>query len=477
MRDNIIIILFLSMWLTSPDCQSQPGFSQYLISDQVHGTQSLYSYDMDNDGDQDILGAAAEDNDIIFWRNEGGNPLKWTKIIVNGNFSGAGTVTGCDINGDGLTDILAGAKTGDQIAWWENSGGDTILWTKHTIRNNYDFPHEVYGCDIDMDGDTDVLAASSLQHEITLWRNGGGTPIDWNEQSIATGFTQAKSVHAGDFNNDGLPDVVAASLINNEISWWQNGGGWPIQWTKHTVTSSFSGAHRVQAVDIDQDGLVDILGTGWYANQIAWWRNNEGNPVSWVKQEIASGFTRTCIGIAVDLDGDNDIDVVGSAQDGDEVAWFQNDGNYPINWTKITIDPTFIRVWPVCAADFDGDSDIDIAAASGHEGNNEVRWYESNLVAGFNELQETGKAFHLLTVSPNPCREIMTLNFTLSIPQSIRIELLTFQGMILRSESFLNLSQGEHRISFDLAKYSPGIYLVRLITNEKDETIKCYFMH
>ncbi len=375
MRNIGIIILFLLQWMTSPECQSQPEFSQYLISDQVHGTQSLFATDVDGDGDSDILGAAAEDHDVIFWRNEGGTPLQWTKIIVNGTFSGAGTVMGCDINGDGKTDILAGAKTGDQIAWWENSGGDTILWIKHIIRSSYDFPHEVYGCDIDLDGDTDVLAASSLQNEITLWRNEGGTPVAWSEQTVATGFTQAKSVHAGDFNSDGLPDVVGASLLDNEISWWENGGGWPIQWTKHVVTSSFSGAHRVESVDMDQDGLPDILAAGWYANQIAWWRNDGGNPVGWTKQVITSGFQRTCVAIPTDLDQDGDIDVIGTSQDGDEVAWFRNNGGNPINWQKFLIDPEFDRVWPVCAADFDGDTDIDIAAASGHEGNNQVRWY------------------------------------------------------------------------------------------------------
>ncbi|NCA77419.1 MAG: hypothetical protein EOM90_13890 [Alphaproteobacteria bacterium] len=375
MRYNLIIIFLLSQWLISLECHSQPEFSQYLISDQVHGTQSLFACDIDNDGDHDILGDAAEDNDVIFWRNEGEYPLQWTEIIVNGTFSGAGTVTGCDINGDGKMDILAGAKGGDEIAWWENSGGDTILWTKHTIRENYDFPHEVFGCDIDMDGDTDVLAASSLQNELTLWRNEGGTPIGWSEQTIATGFTQAKSVHAGDFNDDGLPDVVGASLLNNEISWWENGGGWPVQWTQHTVTTSFAGAHRVEAVDMDLDGLPDILAAGWYANQIAWWRNDGGNPVGWTKQVIASGFQRTCIAIPADLDEDGDIDVIGTSQDGDEVAWFRNNGGSPVNWQKFSIDPDFDRVWPVCAADFDGDADIDIAAASGHEGNNQFRWY------------------------------------------------------------------------------------------------------
>lgn len=375
MRFTFIIILLQLIWLTSPECRSQPVFSQHLISDQVNGTQSLYSCDVDGDGDQDILGAAAEDNDVIFWRNDGGTPLEWTKIIVNGTFSGAGTVTGCDINGDGKMDILAGAKTGDQIAWWENSGGDTILWTKHIIRSSYNFPHEVYACDIDLDGDTDVLAASSLQNEITLWRNEGGTPVAWTEQTIAAGFTQAKSVHAADFNSDGLPDVVAASLLNNEISWWENGGGWPIYWTKHVVTSSFSGAHRVESVDIDQDGLPDILAVGWYANQIAWWQNGGGNPVGWTQQVITSGFQRTCIAIPADLDEDGDIDVIGTSQDDDEVAWFRNNGGSPINWQKFSIDPEFDRVWPVCAGDFDGDADIDIAAASGHDGNNQFRWY------------------------------------------------------------------------------------------------------
>jgi hypothetical protein len=450
------------------DLAAQPTFESHLISDATQSTESLYIIDLDNDGDQDILGAAAEyDHDVIWWRNDGGDPVQWTKIIIDGNFQGAGAIYAADLNNDSLTDIIAGAKLGNQVAWWENGGGNPVNWTKRVIQFSYIFPHELFATDLNLDGNMDILAASSGLNEITWWENCGGNPVIWTRQVISQNFPQAKSVHCGDFNNDGLPDVVGASLTGNQIFWWKNNGGIPIQWSEYPVTANLAGAHRVQAIDLDKDGRVDILGTGYYANEIAWWRNEGADPIIWTKQVIASNFPRACVALAIDLDNDNRIDVIGTSQNGNRVEWWRNEGGDPIAWTKYTIDGDFYRVWPLCAGDLDRDGDIDVVAASGVEGNYEVRWYENNLVVGMKESGNSAINNEKVEVFPNPVSNILNIYVPGTGKESVQIDLFT-----VAERKIINLFSGkldhvQKLIKIPVPELPVGLYLLKIYTDSK----------
>ena len=175
-------------------------FCSRTLDNNVHGTASVVASYLDNDGDLDILGAVYEEDAIVYWRNDGGNPLVWTKQLIDTDFQKA---------------------------------------------------ISVYAADIDGDDDADVLGAAAVKNEITLWRNDGGDPIQWTEHIIDTSFMGAKSVRVADFNEDHDLDVVGAALAGNEVAIWYNNGGNAIKWKKSTIDSTFKGAHRVQAVDMD----------------------------------------------------------------------------------------------------------------------------------------------------------------------------------------------------------------------------------
>lgn len=349
-----------------------------MVDAQVYGTASIYVEDIDNDGDWDILGAVLEQSDIVWWRNDGGDPFTWTRFLIDGSSSQAISVYAADLDDDGDQDAIAAASVGDEVAWYENQGGDPVTWTKYVIRSNYDFAHEVYAHDLDMDGDLDVLGAGSFDNLISWWRNDGGDPINWTEQTISATCYGAKSVRVADLDEDGDNDVVGAGIYDNDVSWWRNDGGDPIQWVEHVIDYNFAGAHRVQIIDIDEDDDDDILAVAYLGNEIAWYSNDGGTPITWTKQTITTGFEAACIAQAADLDGDGDLDVAGSAQTGNEVAWWRNDGGDPIVWTKFFIADTFERAWPLYVCDLDEDGDEDVLSGSSWAGIHEVRWWENS---------------------------------------------------------------------------------------------------
>jgi len=369
-----IVFQFLILMLTFliQTGHPQTTFTKHVIDNSFGGAGGVYACDFDADGDLDFLGAG-NNGGIAWWRNDGGNPLSFKKQVIDANFAGAFSVHAADVDGDHDLDVFGAAWHAHQIACWRNDSG---TWTKQIIAGSYTNAHAVYACDLDQDGDVDVLGASAGLNRISWWRNNGGVPISWTEQTLSTNFTGARSVHVADIDNDGDYDVVGAALASNTVAWWQNNGGNPIQWSYIVIDVNFAGAHKIVCYDIDKDGNMDILGAGFANSEISWWRNSGGNPIGWQKQLIDRSMVGALEAYPADLDNDGDIDIVGTANTGDDLAWYANDGSQSIRWTKYMIDANFNGAWPIYTSDFDDDGDVDILA--GADASNTVAWWEND---------------------------------------------------------------------------------------------------
>ena len=334
----------------------------------------IYSSDLDEDGDKDILAASAMLNEIAWWRNDGGDPIVWTKHTIVDKFEGAAYSYPVDMDDDGDDDVLGAAWYDNEVAWWRNDGGDPIVWTKKTIKTSYVNAHEVYAYDMDDDGDIDVLGASAGLDEITWWRNDGGSPISWVEQKIGDCFG-ARSVYVTDIDSDENIDVLGADFTTNKIILWLNDGGDPIVWTKTIIDNFFAGAHHVHAFDVDDDGDPDVLGAAYIHDDISWWRNDGGDPIVWTEQKIDDMFNGALRVDVADIDDDGDADILGSADLSNCIAWWRNDGGDPIVWTKKTIDTMCFGAWPLHVSDVDDDGDVDVIGG----GTTGISWYENSL--------------------------------------------------------------------------------------------------
>ncbi len=372
-----LILIFTAT--VAGECSATEAFTGYLVDDDSQGNASLWAFDLDGDGSKEILGAAIEDDAIVYWTRHEDDANTWTKYTIEAGFPGARSVYAADLDSDGDLDVIGAAYDGAEVAWWSNDGGTPIRWTRHSINNLYSDPHEVFAIDVDNDGDQDVLCASSSLHRITLWTNNGGSPPSWTEQTVQYGFGMAKSVTAGDIDGDGRIDLVGAALSMNTVRWWRNGGGNPIEWQAQTIDTSFRGAHRVQLVDLDRDNDLDVVGAGYTGHVVAWWRNDGGSPVVWTKQVISTRVSNACIAHAADLDGDGDLDVAATAQLTSAILWWRNDGGDPIVWTAQQV-AFLTRVWPLAIADLDGDGDNDLITGSSHRGNGDVKWFRNDSV-------------------------------------------------------------------------------------------------
>ena len=90
---------------------------------------SVYSEDIDGDGDMDILGSSLS-TIMAWWENIDGSGLYGHKNPI---VAEAYTSFAEDIDGDGDMDILDNEIQNSEIKWLENLDGSGTSWTHHTI--------------------------------------------------------------------------------------------------------------------------------------------------------------------------------------------------------------------------------------------------------------------------------------------------------------------------------------------------------
>jgi len=348
---------------------------EHPVIDNLDGAAAICGCDIDQDGDTDLLATGWDQNEMAWWRNDGGTPVQWTKQLIDDSFIGSIFVRAADIDNDGDPDVLGAGWSGNVIAWWSNDGGSPISWTRETIDDGFLNAHEVHPVDLDSDGDIDILGAAAGSAEIAWWSNNGETPIHWTRQSIGINLPGVRSAEPCDLNADGHIDVLGAVVDTHELCWWSNNGATPITWTKHVISDTYDRAHDTSVCDLDQDGDPDIVGACWSSSsgRISWMRNDGGNPITWTEQIVQPDYGDALTVRTADMDGDGDLDIAATAFDPREVAWWSNDGD-ATSWTYHIINSDFNGAHGVEVWDVDADGDLDVIATGFN--NNKVTWWE-----------------------------------------------------------------------------------------------------
>lgn len=337
--------------------------TEYLLSNAYAGTSGMDVGDIDNDGDIDIVGTSEVSGGVRLWRNDGGDPITWTEQVI-ADAPGTAGVDLADLDGDGRLDVVFSLiAPRNKIVWRENLGGDPIVWGAWTIASNWPYTYEVETGDINGDGHIDVAAAKFDPGEVAWWENSGTDPIVWTWHSVDATQAGTQSVRCADFDQDGDTDLaVAAASVNKFLVHWNDGAN-PPGWIALVLDSTMTTPLSVWPGDIDGDGNQDIAGISW-DHHIAWWRNDGGSPVIWTKQivcETAYGGHGVCL---ADINGDGRLDILGASIDAGKMAWYENDGGSPITWTEHVLSSTYNGACTVRAADLDLDGDLEVVGAS-----------------------------------------------------------------------------------------------------------------
>jgi hypothetical protein len=262
------------------------SWEKYTIDDSLPGAEIVYVADIDGDNDPDVVATGPLADDVVWYENTGGTPPTWNKYTIDDTLLSALACHVADIDGDDTLDVVAIGSVAEDVVWYENKGGTPVKWEKYTIDDNLDGAWVPFVVDIDGDSDMDVIATA--QDAIVWYENAGGTPISWNKDTIDSNLPGAFVVDTADFDLDSDLDLVATGFTANIVVWYENTS---TGLSKHIIDANLAGANTVFTADIDGNIYPDVFATGTYANQVVWYENPFLDGIKRLQEIVPAGWS------------------------------------------------------------------------------------------------------------------------------------------------------------------------------------------
>jgi len=244
--------------------------------------------------------------------------------------------------------------------YYDNNLDSDLNFTKIVVDSTLDRPWGISCEDLDGDGDVDIVISqnhgvNSLTHKIDWYENIGNFEFI-PHNILVTDVYDIFQVNVVDLDNDSDMDIVFVSFGSGGIGLNVLTNDGQMNFTKSMISPNIH--WKFEVIDINQDGLLDIVGNN----------NTYATTIYWVEQNSDHTFTSHLIdndcgdayGIdVVDLDSDNDLDIVqGAVNTYDDLYWYENDGNEV--FTKHFIDTDIQDPLDLICEDIDSDGDVDI---------------------------------------------------------------------------------------------------------------------
>ena len=348
----------------------------------ARNVRSVASGDLDRDGDLDLVGAYQDFGGRVEWyRSSGGAEPLFTPLTIERSLEGPRQVLTHDVNGDGRLDVVAAFLDSDAVAWYENEGGAPPDFTRHIVTDLIDGATSVYAVDLERDGDTDLLSASSLNGRL-LWHVGDSSGPLTHSQTVILDNTSGAPNHvsAADLTGNGFPDVIATYTNTASIKWYENNGAVPTTFTPHTVTTTaVTGPSTAQAADINRDGHPDLVITSEFDDMVAWYESDGAVPPNFTLRVVTRAAVGANAADVADIDNDGDPDIFSASKGDGRMMWYINDGAPDPSFSEFEIEQQSQPAFDIHVIDFDDDPAL-LEVIGGIGGNQpqqgSIKWYD-----------------------------------------------------------------------------------------------------
>lgn len=290
----------------------------------------------------------------IYWYRYPG----WDRRTLSWS-GGGGDIAVADINGDGRTDIVS---NGGRMAWYENTGDSAGSFREHVLMRRHR-THDLVTGDVDGNGRIDIVTRTDKDGPtLILFQEDAGR---WSEVALSQA-PAGKGTGLADMDGDGRLDILGSGY------WLAQGADpkSPDAWKRLTVTP-WPALGAVAAQDMDKDGNMDmLLAAADQEHRLSWFRNPgarlPGDTSYWVETVIARGVSHIHRFHPADVDGNGTLDIVFAEQHQSRrhrVGVMLNRDGIGRSWQMKLLDDKGGR--NISVADVGDDGDLEVLAVNG----------------------------------------------------------------------------------------------------------------
>jgi len=290
----------------------------------------------------------------------------WNEAASAGSLAGTSAPILRDVDADGDLDVVTRHHNQRRLVEWTNASG--LLAEGPSVSTSAK-PHGHDLSDLDGDGDLDLVSGGNVPGNLVFVEN-----LGQDDYANETFVSAAHYTHliVMPVNGDARPDIVAFDRSNQQLVLALNtsddaGLSMAAPITIDSLASNAFSGPGMAAVDIDGDNDLDLVVS---AAELTVYENLGGAfaPPSTIDTSGLGSSIYTA-----DLDHDGDDDIVGIR--GGNAVWYENLGDGSFSLQQTVADGDFGAKLAVGDLDGDGDTDVVLRNAT----TDELVWVENGL--------------------------------------------------------------------------------------------------